>query len=334
LSGAGHPVYGIRVNASKNAVPATSLRAVLTRMTRRFAASAVDSPRLSAELLLAESLGLDRSGLLKRLILNPESPVPEAALANCESLARRRASGEPAAYILGRKEFYGRTFAVSPACLVPRPETELLVDLAIRFMRGNEAPGAGLFADFGTGSGCIAVTLALEMPAWQGFALDNSVEALRLAARNAALLAAPNLAFALADFTRPPLGPSSLHLLLSNPPYVSQAEYEKLDPEVRRFEPKSALVPAAFPHPFAPSAEGSATEAAAGLEAALSILASAAVLLRPGGLLLLEMGCAQAKNLRNACVPDRWTEPAAHRDLAGLDRVLAVRKKGCSEQVK
>jgi release factor glutamine methyltransferase len=309
--------------ADQDPAAAPSLRALLLRMTGLFAAGGVDSPRLSAELLLAESLGLDRNDLLSRLIISPETPVPASSLAVCERLMLRRVKGEPVAYILGRKEFYGRNFLVSPAVLIPRPETELLADLALRFAGQKDAPHTGLFADFGTGSGCIAVTLALELPGWRGLALDRQPEALRLAARNANRLAARNLVFALADFTRPPAAEASLHLLLANPPYVSEEEYGSLTDEVRCFEPKSALVPSAFARSRLREGAGPAT----GLEDARSIIASAACLLRPGGLLLMEMGCAQARALLDEAGTRDWASLTVHQDLAGLDRVLAAQKK-------
>lgn len=294
-----------------------TLRTALALMERRFSAAAVDSPRLSAEVLLAEALGMDRNELLKRLILTPESCPPASALAVAEDLARRRGTGEPVAHILGRKEFYGREFSVTPATLVPRPETELLVDLALRFAASGRAPRGGWFGDFGAGSGCIAVTLGLELPAWRGLALDRSPEALGVARNNARRLRADGLAFALADFTRPPLRPGSLDLLVSNPPYVSQAEYAGLSREVRDFEPKSALVP------DVPEKKDTAD----GMEHAGAIISQAMRLLRPGGQLLVEIGCRQAAAALAAASDKAWESVEIHRDLAGLDRVLAARKR-------
>lgn len=218
-----------------------ALRAFATALSE----SGVDSPRLSAELLLARALGMDRSALLKLLLLEPEKRLEPQVLDLARSLVERRSKGEPAAYILGFREFYGRDFNVTPDTLIPRPETELLVDLALERARSLSRPG--IFADFGTGSGCLAVTLACELPLWRGVALDTSRPALTVARENARRNCpeqARRLLWLEADFTLPPLAPASLDLLVANPPYVSEAEYRTLAPGVREFEPKSALVPA------------------------------------------------------------------------------------------
>ena len=259
----------------------------------------------------------------------------------------RRAKGEPVAYITGVKEFYGRDFIVSPATLVPRPETELIVDMALE--EAGRRPAGGLFADFGTGTGCIAVSLALALPRWRGLALDISEKALLTARANARRHKTRNLGFARADFTLPPLAPDRLDLLVSNPPYVSEEEYAALDREVRDFEPKSALVPSpagpgGFADCFCPPVGQNAWAVhpkrlgcgffspgkATGLEHAVSVLDSAARLLKPGGLLLMEIGHAQAQPLLAGLGPDAWSEGMVRKDLAGLDRVLSVRKRSSS----
>ena len=321
-------------------------REQLHAFTRLLQESGVDSPRLSAEVLLAHALGLDRGELLKRLILAPDAPLTEEERLRAEELVARRAKGEPVAYIVGVKEFYGRDFTVSRATLVPRPETELLADLALEEARRRPADQGGLFADFGTGTGCIAVTLALALPRWRGLALDISADALLTARANARRHNARNLGLLRADFTLPPLAPARLDLLVSNPPYVSEEEYAALDREVRDFEPKSALVPSpAGPGGFAdcfcqpvgqnawavhPKRLGCgffSPGKATGLEHAVSVLDSAARLLKPGGLLLMEIGHAQGRPLLAALDPNAWSEGAVHKDLAGLDRVLAARKR-------
>ena len=289
-------------------------------------AGTVDAPRLSAELLLAKALGLDRDALLRRLLLEPESPLPETTLREFAALTARRASGEPAAYILGYKEFYGREFIVTPDTLIPRPETELLVDLALEYTRdrdlSNAAGNAGAppcFADFGTGTGCIAVTLALALPGWRGLAVEKSPAALRVAKANALRLGAEKLSFTLADFRAPPIPltpPASLDLLISNPPYVSEAEYQTISFEVRDFEPKSALVPC-----LTAGSSGGSPAGATGLEDAEALIDLAHVLLKPGGLLLMEIGHAQGPALLPRL--QGWTGALLHQDLAGLDRVIS-----------
>lgn len=327
------------------------LREALLACVSKLKDAGVDSPRLSAELLLAKAWGIERSELLKRLILNPATPVPGSVIACFAELFKRRAKGEPAAYILGSKEFYGRDFSVTPATLIPRPETELLVDLALAHGRALPAarptaafhahalpakadqPTPFLFADMGAGSGCIAVTLALELPAWQGLALDKSKAALQVAQKNAERLGAARVGFIRADFTKPPLFPSSLDMLISNPPYVSESEYQELSPEVRCFEPKSALVPAPLPQPARPGQPHGPLTAPAGamppppstgLEAADALIGLARTLLRPGGLLLMEIGHNQGQALLTRLHDTGWHGARVHKDLAGLDRVLAA----------
>ena len=301
------------------------LRGSLLACVRRLEAAGVDSPRLSAEILLAEALGGDRNDLLKRLLLTPDSLLTPGEFARFASLALRRAAGEPAALILGRKEFYGREFAVTRDTLIPRPETELLIDLALEHAareRGSELTAGCAprwFADMGTGSGCIAATLALELPAWRGVALDVNPAALAVARNNAGRLGAENLRFLRADFSAPPLGAAVLDLLVSNPPYVSTAEYAAVSREVRDFEPKSALVPGR------PSG-GGPEPAATGLEDAAALIALAGALLKPGGGLLMEIGCTQAAALLPRFDRAVWADAAVRRDLAGLDRVLEARK--------
>ena len=284
--------------------PAT-LSDAITLAERQLAAAGVDSPRLSAELLAAKACGLSRLGLIMQAKEQPD----QAALAEFNGLIARRALGEPAAYILGEKEFFGLNFRVTPDVLIPRPETELVVEEALRHFR----PEAALrFADFGTGSGALAVALAHELPAAQGLAVDLSPAALDVARQNAQVNGvADRLAFLHADFTRLTLAQASLDLVVSNPPYVTEAEYEELSPEVRSFEPRSALV--------SPDA---------GLWHLRLLLPVAIRALRPGGLLLCEFGSGQGPaalalaqqqrgTLENACIL---------KDYAGLDRILrAVR---------
>ncbi len=298
--------------------PSHSLREQLSAFTRLLREKGVDSPRLSAEVLLAAALGLERNELLKRLILTPDAPVAEAERNRAQELVARRAAGEPVAYIVGVREFYGRDFAVSPATLVPRPETEMLVDLALEEAGRHPEGHRGVFTDFGTGTGCIAITLALALPHWRGLALDISDAALLTARANAQRHNTRNLRLIRANFTVPPLASDSLDLLVSNPPYISDDEYAALDREVRDFEPKSALVPALcgfFP-----------TVKASGLEHAYIIIHEATRLLAPGGLLLMEIGATQAKPLLAALPSETWRESRVHKDLAGLDRVLTARK--------
>jgi release factor glutamine methyltransferase len=240
----------------------------------------------------------------------PKFPFPPPAGETLEALLDRRRAGEPVAFLLGRREFYGRSFEVGPAALVPRPETEHLVDAALAGLPA----GAARFIDLGTGGGCLAVTLVLERPAWKGTALDIAPEALDLARRNAERLGAVSrLDFALADFTAPGCGeslPGDFHLAISNPPYVSEEEYRDLSPAVRLYEPRGALV-----------------SGPTGLEHARAVLEFAARILPPGGLLLMEHGATRGEAVRGLCPPALWENISTGLDLAGRDRFLAAARR-------
>ena len=302
------------------------LYSLLRHITGRLTKAAVDSPRLSAELLVAHALGVERQDLLKELLLRPEQKLAIEALAAIDRLTERRAAGEPAAYILGVKEFYGREFRVSPDVLIPRPETELLIDAALELCgKKDTTSNTARFADFGTGSGCIAITLALELPGWQGAALDKSPATLRVARENAHRLGANALHFTLADFARPPLPESSLDILASNPPYISEHEYTKLSREVRSFEPKSALVPSLDGLPSRPAVD-SGLNTASGLEDIATIISQAERLLKNGGVLLVEIGCSQEKAVHGLFTAPCWFSVEVRPDLAGLPRLLVAKK--------
>ncbi|MCH5276755.1 MAG: peptide chain release factor N(5)-glutamine methyltransferase [Desulfovibrionaceae bacterium] len=270
-----------------------------------------EAPRRAAELLLCSVLNITRVALMT----HPERELPPDAGERLAGLLKRRLAGEPVAYLLGRREFYGRSFDVDPSTLIPRPESECLVDEALARLPER----AVHFADLGTGSGCLAVTLAAERPLWRGVAVDISEHALHMARRNAERLgAADRLTFVLADFTLPAFLPdfppdspdanhAGLDLVISNPPYVSEAEYAALDPGVRDYEPKTALL-----------------SGPAGLEHARAVVELAWRILRPGGLVLMEHGAAQGEAARALCAPRRWREVRTLRDLAGLDRCLAA----------
>ncbi|CAK7033746.1 MAG: Release factor glutamine methyltransferase [Desulfovibrio sp.] len=289
------------------------LHELLTTHTDRLEKAGVDSPRLSAEVLLAHGMGISRNDLIKKLLVSPDTCLPSMTVEMAEQYIARREAGEPVAYITGVKEFYGRDFAVSPATLIPRPDTETVIEEALSFAARctNELPKT--FIDLGTGSGAIATTLALELPTWRGMAVDISDAALSIAKKNAETLGAKNLQFALCDFLGSALPQGPYGMIVSNPPYVSEDEYETLSREVTGYEPKNALVP-----PFA---------ASTGLEHLLSLIDTAERLVAPGGLLLLEMGCTQGDPLmQKAKSMAAWSDCRIIPDLAGLPRVFhAVR---------
>ncbi len=265
------------------------------------AAKKPDEARLEAELLVAHALGLDRLGLF----LAFERPVEASEIDRARDLLVRRVQGTPVAYLTGVREFYARPFEVGPGVLVPRPETELLVDRARALAAGR--PGL-VVGDLGTGSGCLAVTLALELDAPRVVGLDVSAEALRWARANAQrhgaaveLLEGDGLdALAAA-------APEGYDLLVSNPPYVDPATRDALAPEVRDHEPALAL--------FAPAGDVDRW--------VRELVERAPALVRPGGALLVELGHDQGPRAR--ALAERG--PGAtrlHRDLAGRERVLEV----------
>ena len=291
--------------------------------TRTLTEAAVDSPRLSAELILRHVCGISRVELATR----PETPLTAEQLSRMSGLLRRRAEGEPAAYLIGQREFYGRDFRVTPATLIPRPETELLIETALK-----SCQGAVRFADLGTGSGCIAVTLCAERPEWRGIMADLSGRALAVACQNAARhKVRERLLPVRADFTRPLLRPASLDLLVSNPQYVGQREYEGLSAEVRDFEPVTALVPGFVDSDKIPGhhhhghAPGPDTEPE-GLEHLEAVAGEAFTALKPGGLLLMEHGWKQGSALKVLLESHTWENVVIYQDLAGRDRLVSARR--------
>lgn len=267
----------------------------------------VDSPRLSAQMILAHGLGLDRMGLF----LDMDRPLQASELDAVRPLAARRGRGEPVAYILGEREFFSLDFEVTPDVLIPRPETELIVEEAIRLFPGDAELS---IADLGTGSGCLAVTLATRFPSARVTALDQSPGALAVARRNAARHnVADRMEFLEATFSELPPVSGGYGLIVSNPPYVSQDEYDTLSPEVASFEPKSALVPGQD-----------------GLEAYPVVVAVAFKRLAPGGVLMLEIGWKQGQDVKHLLEATEFgfEGVAVLPDLAGLDRVVIGRKPG------
>ncbi|MDP9379855.1 MAG: peptide chain release factor N(5)-glutamine methyltransferase [Chloroflexota bacterium] len=262
----------------------------------------VESPQLDAQLLLAQALGADRSALLSRL---PE-PVPAEAEHIYHGLLRRRLDREPLAYISGVREFYGRTFEVTPDVLIPRPETELLVERAL----SEEAGAHAVAVDVGTGSGCIAITLALEAPGWEVYATDTSESALTLARSNARRHGVESrVSFLLGSLLEPV--PRRADLVLANLPYVPSHDIEELQPEVRVWEPRAAL-------------DGGED----GLDLVRALLAQLPERTTPEGVCLLEIDPRQFPALEQATARllPGWRF-ARWQDLSGRDRVAELRRR-------
>lgn len=250
--------------------------------------------RLDARLLLQYATGCSHADLLAR----PETPVSVAARAQFSEWVERRAGGEPLAYLVGEAEFRGRVFQVSPAVLIPRPDTEVLVEQALVRLSGIAQPR---LLDLGTGSGIVAISLALECPAACVVAVDLSVAALAVAANNAGRLGA-TVDFRAGDWFAPVAG-ERFDLIVSNPPYIA-ADDPHLRGDGLPYEPQPAL-----------------TDGGDGLACLRHIIAGAAAHLRPEGWLLLEHGHEQGAACRNLLTAAGFQNPFTHPDLAGSDRV-------------
>lgn len=281
-----------------------TLRGHVRQARERLLAAGIvpEEAAFDAELLARDVLRWDRASFVAR---TAESAPPEFA-ARFNPLVDRRARREPMAYIRGRQEFWGREFLVRPGVLIPRPETEILIEEALAWARGRgSSHDSARIVDIGTGSGCLAVTLALELPGAQVWATDISADALDIARENAARLGTA-VTFVhgsdLASVPRP------VDLIVSNPPYVSATEYPTLPPEVRDFEPAAALL-----------------AGDTGLEAIRQVVTSAASTLAQQGLLLMEMGYGQEPAVRQI-VTDAGdlTLLRVCDDLQGIPRVVVA----------
>ncbi|WP_165063559.1 peptide chain release factor N(5)-glutamine methyltransferase [Paludisphaera rhizosphaerae] len=234
-----------------------------------------DSPRLDAEVMLAHVLDYERV----QLYTHYEEIVGESARGKYRDLVRRRAEGAPVAYLVGRKEFYSLRFDVSPAVLIPRPETEFLVMEFLAAVKGLESPSA---VDVGTGSGCVAVASAKHCAGARFVAIDVSPDALAVARRNAERHeVADRIEFLQGDLLAPVADRGPFDVIVSNPPYIPSAVVDELDPGVRDFEPRLAL-------------DGGAD----GLDVIARLVDQAAPLLKPGGRLMMEIGFDQDEAVR------------------------------------
>jgi release factor glutamine methyltransferase len=301
---------------------ALNVRAALKEGMSRLRVAGIPSHTLATELLLMHALGRDRTWLYT----HPEVFLDVADAEKYLALIARRAAGEPTQYLTGQQEFWGLEFEVTPAVLIPRPETEHVMEVALARLgaRGFKIhlhtgmPREKLrVADVGTGSGCLAVALAWELPHAEIFATDISASALEVAGRNAARhnvtnrihFLRTNLLDALSDELQTGIGKlRSFDLIVSNPPYVGRDDASQLQREVRDCEPHEAL----FAGPT-------------GVEMYARLMEEAGRLLRPGGILVLELGYNSAEHVRAIFAGQKcWTNVAFTNDLAGIPRVAAA----------
>jgi len=280
---------------------------LVTTATQRLTQAGLrpDDSRHDAGVLARWQLGWD----LTRWLTDRDSPAPVGFAEAFDALVQRRASREPVAYVTGVREFYGREFHVTPAVLIPRPETEIVVEEALSALPATNRTGRGAsIVDVGTGSGCIAITMALERPDVRVIATDLSDAALDVARRTAPALGVEGRV----EFVRTSLLPaldSPLDMIVSNPPYVPERDRASLAPDVRDFEPAQAL--------FAGDD---------GLDVLRALVQAAAGALRPGGWLVTEMGAGQAPGVealiaRTAGLTLGHVRP----DLRGIARVVVAK---------
>lgn len=265
----------------------------------------LEQPRADAEVLLAHVLGWERV----QLYLNYDKPLSSEELTLFRGFIRRRAAYEPAQYITGKQEFWSLDFEVTPAVLIPRPETEMLVEKALEI--AGDKPSFVL--DLGTGSGAIAVALAHERSGIKVIAADKSWPAIEVARKNALRNGvADRVCFMVMDLFEAMEGRQSFDLIVSNPPYVSDAEILDLAPEIANYEPRSAL-------------RGGGKR---GLALIRKILQEFGAHLKPGGSLLIEIGLGQAEILEEGISRDLAGSFEFIRDYSGVKRVLHVFGKG------
>lgn len=274
-----------------------TIRKVLTWTTQHFEKRQVDSPRLTAEVLLSHVLKMGRV----RLYVDLDRPLSKEELGTFRALIERRLNGEPTQYLTGVREFYNRTFKVDARVLIPRPETELLVEAALR-MLPKDAPARAL--DVCTGSGCIAISLAAERPLASVVATDVSPDACALARENAeALKVADRVTVLQGDLFSPVPPDARFRVVVSNPPYIDTAEIATLSPEVRR-EPKLAL-------------DGGPD----GLVLIRKVVTGARRWLEPGGLLAMEIGETQGPAVLKLLEAAGYADARVEKDLERRERM-------------
>lgn len=278
------------------------LRGVLRSVRHSFRCASIETPDLDARILTAEACGLEPGEVIAR----PDWPISPEQTKRLKEFAGRRLAGEPVSRILGRREFWGLPFKITSDTLDPRPETELLIETVIRHAKANGLANSPLkILDLGTGSGCILGALLSELPGARGIGVDISFAALEVARENLRGLGLCDRSSFLCGDWAAALGSGVCDIVISNPPYIASSEVQTLEIAVRGYDPRRAL-------------DGGAD----GLTAYRAILPRAIKALRPGGLLLLEAGCRQARKVSNMMLAiESCTGFSAVKtlsDLAGL----------------
>jgi release factor glutamine methyltransferase len=282
------------------AVATGTVGAALAAAVARLRGAGVPEPEADAQVLAAHALGTSRAGV----IAAARDVIPIGAAARFEAMLRRRVGREPVAYVVGEREFWSLPIRVDRRVLIPRPETEVLVEMACRL-----APDARAVLDCATGSGAVAAALARELPRARVWASDRWCDALAVARLNLARHA-PDVRLVAGDLLAP-FRDGSFELVVANPPYCAEAEIADLAPEVRDFEPRQALVAGPL-----------------GLDALRSLVADAARVLVAGGWLLLEVGHGQASAVRGFLEVDgRYTDTVVVDDHAGIQRGVGARRR-------
>ena len=301
------------------------LKQALASALERLDAADVGSPRMNAEVLLMFVLGADRA----YLYAHPERELTAQEAARYEEVLAQRSTGIPSQYITGHQEFWGLDFVVSPAVLIPRPETEHLVEAVLELARGIQRPK---LVDVGTGSGCVALALAHELPDAEVYAVDLSAEALEIARANAARLQLDKRVQFLQCNVLDPVFDNNVTVIpsedfsssrgtcfselrdfdfvVSNPPYVAFSETDKVQRSVREFEPRMAVFAGLH-----------------GTDVICPLIEQAQRTLKPGGWLALEIGYSMRDAVVSLLSPTMWDDIRVVPDLQGIPRVVAVRKR-------
>jgi release factor glutamine methyltransferase len=278
-----------------------TIGAVVKWATDDFRTRGIENPRLDAELLVAQALGTTRV----QLIVDAHRPLAPGELERLRDLVKRRRTREPVAYLRGEREFYGRTFRVDARVLVPRPDTETLVEVALARTTARSMSMRAL--DVCTGSGCVAITLARQRPTSKVCGADVSEEAVAVARDNAARLGAYNAHFVVSDLFATVDARRPFDLVTANPPYVPTAEVETLDPDVKDHEPRIAL-------------DGGPD----GLGVTRRVVSDAPRVLAPGGVLALEVHAGHAASVARLLEDAGFVDIQVARDFARIERVVSA----------